>query len=62
MTYVTALPHPKAPSMRRTTFVCRTCNRTWSYMLSAEVAAGYAVDYAGPNSPGPGLEAVVAAS
>lgn len=52
--YVTALPHPKAPQMRKTTFVCYPCNRTWTYSLAAEVAERYAagshpdVDTAGP--------------
>ena len=40
--YVTALPHPKAVNMRRTTFVCRPCNRTWVYSLSPEMADAYA--------------------
>jgi len=42
MLYVTALPHPKAPQMLRTTFVCYTCNQTRAYMLSTEMAAAYA--------------------
>jgi hypothetical protein len=42
MVYVTAIPHQKAPEMRRTVFVCRPCNRTWNYMLSREMAATYA--------------------
>ena len=45
MIYVAALPHPKAPYMRRTTFVCRACNRTWSYSLSVEMAEVYAVNH-----------------
>jgi len=40
--YVTAIPHPKAPGMRRTTFVCSTCNRTRNYILSPEMAGAYA--------------------
>jgi hypothetical protein len=44
MLYVTAVPHPKAPQMRRTTFVCYPCNRTWSYTLSADMAERYATD------------------
>lgn len=47
MIYVTAIAHQAAPDMRRTTFVCYTCNRTRSYMLSAEMADGYAVTTAG---------------
>jgi hypothetical protein len=46
MIYVTALPHPRAPNMRRTTFVCRGCNRTWTYPLTVEMAERYAVDHA----------------
>ena len=42
MMYVTAIPHPNAPAMRRTVFVCYPCNRTWNYTLSAEMAAAYA--------------------
>lgn len=42
--YVTALPHPKAPQMRKTTFVCQPCNRTWTYALTAEIAELYAAD------------------
>jgi transposase-like protein len=41
MIYVTALPYPKAPRMRRTTFLCHSCNRTRSYMLSPEMAERY---------------------
>jgi len=42
MIYVAALPHPSAPSMRKTTFVCRSCNRTWTYSLSPDMAERYA--------------------
>jgi hypothetical protein len=42
MIYVTAVPHPNAREMRRTTFVCYPCNRTWTYALSPEMAAAYA--------------------
>jgi hypothetical protein len=42
MIYVTAMPHPQAPEMRRTIFVCYPCNRTWNYTLSPEIAAAYA--------------------
>jgi DNA-directed RNA polymerase subunit M/transcription elongation factor TFIIS len=42
MIYVAAMPHRAAPQMQRTTFVCYTCNRTRSYMLSAEMSAAYA--------------------
>jgi transposase-like protein len=47
MTYVTALPHPKAPQMLKTTFVCQQCNRTYSYPLSPEMAAAYATEAPG---------------
>jgi uncharacterized protein YbaR (Trm112 family) len=40
--YVTATPHPNAPQMRRTIFVCYPCNRTWNYTLSPEMAEAYA--------------------
>jgi DNA-directed RNA polymerase subunit M/transcription elongation factor TFIIS len=39
--YVTSVPHPKAPEMQRTTFVCYPCNRTWSYALSPAMAEAY---------------------
>jgi hypothetical protein len=42
--YVTALPHPTAPQMRKTTFVCRPCNRTWTYPLTVEIAELYAAE------------------
>jgi hypothetical protein len=42
MRYVTAMPHPNAPQMHRTTFVCRTCNQTKKYILSAAMANAYA--------------------
>jgi transposase-like protein len=42
MTYVAAVPHRAGPHMRRTTFVCYTCNQTRSYMLPAEMADSYA--------------------
>jgi transposase-like protein len=41
MVYVTSMPHPKAPQMLKTTFVCFRCNRTFSYPLSPEMAAAY---------------------
>jgi DNA-directed RNA polymerase subunit RPC12/RpoP len=40
--YVTSVPHPKAPEMQRTTFVCSPCNRTWSYALAPAMAEAYA--------------------
>jgi uncharacterized protein YbaR (Trm112 family) len=40
--YVTSLPHPQSRSMRKTTFVCRECQRTWTYPLAAEIAEQYA--------------------
>ena len=42
MIYVTAMPHPTARQMRRTTFVCYTCRQTRSYMLSLLMADAYA--------------------
>jgi hypothetical protein len=42
MVYVTALPHPVAPDMRRTVFLCSPCNRTRNYSLSAAMAEAYA--------------------
>lgn len=42
MRYVTAMPHPKAPEMQRTTFVCYTCNQTRTYVLSSAMAGVYA--------------------
>ncbi len=44
MIYVTAMPHPRAPEMRQTTFVCYPCNRTFSYALSPQMAAAYATE------------------
>ena len=42
MVYVTTMPHPKAPEMRRTTFVCFICNQTRNYSLSPAMAEAYA--------------------
>jgi hypothetical protein len=42
MAYVTALPHPQAPEMRRTVFLCVACNQTRNYSLSAAMAEAYA--------------------
>jgi hypothetical protein len=44
--YVTSVPHPKAPAMQRTTFVCYPCNRTWSYALAPAMAEAYAASTA----------------
>jgi len=41
MIFVTTLPHPKAPEMQRTTFVCYGCNQTRSYSLSPAMAQAY---------------------
>jgi RNase P subunit RPR2 len=49
MIYVTALPHPKAPQMQRTTFVCQGCNQIRSYTLTTEMAAAYATICAPPT-------------
>jgi hypothetical protein len=45
MVYVTAVPHPTARHMRRTTFVCYRCHQTRSYMLSSFMADAYAAAY-----------------
>jgi hypothetical protein len=50
MIYVTALPHPKAPQMQKTTFVCYNCNQTRTYSLSLEMAEAYAI-VAAPAAP-----------
>jgi hypothetical protein len=42
MAYVTTMPHPKAPEMQRTTFVCYICNQTRNYSLSLAMAELYA--------------------
>jgi len=42
MIYVTHLPHPLAPQMQLTTFVCYPCNQTRNYALSMEMAFAYA--------------------
>lgn len=48
MVYVTALPHPHAPAMRRTVFLCSACNRPRKYSLSAAMAEAYAALFAPP--------------
>jgi hypothetical protein len=48
MIYVAALPHPKSPTMRKTTFVCYGCNQTHSYALSEEMANAYAASHGDP--------------
>jgi hypothetical protein len=35
MAHVTDLPHPIAPTMVRSMFVCRACNQTRTYILPA---------------------------
>jgi len=40
MAFVAAIPHSKS-AMLKTTFLCQSCNRTWSYMLSTEMADRY---------------------
>ena len=37
--------------MRKTTFVCRPCNRTWNYPLLTEIAERYAADASFFNTP-----------
>ena len=49
MIYVTALPHPHAPAMRRTVFLCTPCNRTRNYMLSVAMAEAYAALFPPPQ-------------
>ena len=49
MVYVTALPHKSSPQMRRTMFLCATCNQTKSYMLSAAMAEAFAGAAAPPS-------------
>ena len=49
--YVTSVPHPKSPAMRRTTFVCYPCNRTWSYALAPAMAEAYAAGNPPPSDP-----------
>jgi hypothetical protein len=51
MVYVTALPHPVAPDMRRTVFLCSPCNRTRNYSLSAAMAEAYAALSTPPPEP-----------
>jgi hypothetical protein len=48
MVYVAALPHPHAPAMRRTVFLCAACNQTRNYSLSAAMAEAYAALFATP--------------
>jgi hypothetical protein len=50
MVYVTALPHPYSPDMRRTVFLCTPCNQTRNYSLSAAMAEAYAVLLAPPSA------------
>ena len=47
--YVTSVPHPKSPAMRRTTFVCYPCNRTRSYALAPAMAEAYAAGNPPPS-------------
>jgi transposase-like protein len=49
--YVTSVPHPRSPAMQRTTFVCYSCNRTWSYALAPAMAAAYAASNADSGEP-----------
>jgi hypothetical protein len=48
MIYVANLPHPKSPTMRKTTFVCYNCNQTRSYALSEEMANAYHASHGDP--------------
>ena len=57
MIFVTALPHPHAPTtMRRTTFVCYACNQTRSYSLSVDMAEAYAAASGEPAANGAQLQ------
>jgi hypothetical protein len=47
MVYVTAMPHPTAQHMRRTTFLCYICHQTRTYMLSSFMADAYAAAVSG---------------
>jgi hypothetical protein len=51
--YVTSVPHPRSPAMQRTTFVCYTCNRTWSYALAPAMAQAYAASNPDTGAPPP---------
>lgn len=48
MIYVAALPHPKSPTMLKTTFVCYGCNQTRNYALSEEMAKAYVASHGDP--------------
>jgi hypothetical protein len=48
MIFVAALPHPKSPTMRKTTFVCYGCNQTRNYALSEEMANAYLASHGDP--------------
>jgi hypothetical protein len=48
MTYVAAFPHPKSPTMRKTTFMCYRCNQTRSYALSQEMVNAYVASHGDP--------------
>jgi len=48
MIYVAALPHPKSPTMRKTTFACYGCMQTRSYALSEEMANAYVASHGDP--------------
>jgi hypothetical protein len=48
MIFVAALPHPKSPAMRKTTFVCYGCNQTRNYALSEEMANAYVASHGDP--------------
>jgi hypothetical protein len=48
MVYVAALPHPKSPTMWKTTFVCYGCNQTRNYALSEEMAKAYVASHGDP--------------
>ena len=49
MMFVAALPHPHAPAMRRTVFLCTPCNQTRNYSLSEAMAEAYAALFPPPE-------------
>ncbi len=55
--FVTALPHPHAPQMRRTVFVCYSCRETRNYSLSAAMAEAYAALAASRSAAAPATDA-----
>jgi hypothetical protein len=48
MIYVADLPHPQSLTMRKTTFVCYSCNQTRNYALSEQMAKAYLASHGDP--------------